>query len=115
MCATTIFVIVLGPTLSGKSEFILQMIKHREEIFTECFDRILLSYPLESGADSKSIQDYIKRMTEFYPRLEVIQVNTDNFARVAKILQKRQYGYFCFRVSQMFTSIAFSIQLKESC
>jgi len=41
-------IVVAGPTMAGKSEFILNLVKHRDSVFSEEFKRIIYAIPEES-------------------------------------------------------------------
>ena len=60
---------ISGPTLSGKSELILNFIKFREDIFDKKLDRIIYSLPHDLVATS---QEYMDRLQAIYPRIEIV-------------------------------------------
>lgn len=62
--------IVAGPTLSGKSEFILKLIKYRQTVFNGEFTRILYCIPPQS---TSLHYGYIQRMTKYFKNLHVIE------------------------------------------
>ena len=62
--------LIAGPTMSGKSEFILNLIKYRNTIFDSKFDRIIYCIPAQSSGHHYA---YIQRMTHYFPDLHVIE------------------------------------------
>ena len=62
--------IVAGPTLSGKSEYILKLIKYRKNIFNLEFTRILYCIPPQS---TNIHYAYIQRMTKEFSHLQVVE------------------------------------------
>lgn len=61
---------VVGPTLSGKSEFILNLLKYRDLLFNEPLERVVYCVPARS---SEVHYSYIERLTKVYEDLEVIE------------------------------------------
>ncbi len=62
--------LIAGPSMIGKSTFILKVVQNRHLIYNEEFDRILYCLP----EDSLHLhQDFIKKMEEAFPRLEIIE------------------------------------------
>lgn len=56
---------ISGPSLAGKSQFILQLIKHRDNMFDCNFTRIIFCTP--SGHANS---DYFEEVKKFFPRFE---------------------------------------------
>jgi hypothetical protein len=59
---------ISGPQQSGKSEFILQLIEHREKLFSSKFVRIIYCQPELLG---HSNNDFFHRLKSFYPQAEL--------------------------------------------
>lgn len=62
---------ITGPSLSGKSTFILHLIRHREVVFQTDFKRIVYCYPEDERAAETNA--YIQTLKEAFPRLEVMK------------------------------------------
>lgn len=61
-------IMISGPTLSGKSEFVMKMVEHRKLLFTRPFDRIIYSHP----ADTTN-ENYLTRMQDLFRDLEIVK------------------------------------------
>lgn len=61
---------VSGPTMSGKSEFILNLLRHRQTTFNAPFSRVIYCIPAKS---SEHHYDFVQRMTSVYSQLSVIE------------------------------------------
>jgi hypothetical protein len=59
---------ISGPQQSGKSEFILQLIQHREKLFTSKFVRIIYCQPELLG---HSNNEFFNRLKSFFPHAEL--------------------------------------------
>ncbi len=53
--------IVAGPSMSGKSFFMFLLVKHRNEMFTTQFHRIMYCIPPESHYQKQAYYDKLKR------------------------------------------------------
>ena len=60
--------LISGPTLVGKSEFMLKLIKYRESLFTSKFSRIIYCYP---ESLSRKAQVFFQRIREEFPQAEI--------------------------------------------
>lgn len=60
--------VINGPTLSGKSECILKLIKHRAQLFDSDFERIIYCVPHDTV---NNISHYVERLRKEFPNLEV--------------------------------------------
>jgi hypothetical protein len=60
--------VVSGPSQGGKSEFILNLIKFREFLFTSKFHRIIYCAP---EAESKKVKDFFQRIRNEFPMAEL--------------------------------------------
>lgn len=63
-------VMIAGPTMCGKSHFILNLLKYRDLVFNEPFQKILYCIPAKS---SEHHYDYIQSMTKLYPNLILVE------------------------------------------
>lgn len=61
---------VVGPTQSGKSSFIFELVKYRDVMFSEKFERIALALPKNSIHQH---QGFIDQLTNEFPELEVVE------------------------------------------
>ena len=62
-------ILVAGPSLSGKSQFLSQLIEYRQQLFDTDFDRIVYSSPnATSGAQFK----YVESLRKFFTDIEII-------------------------------------------
>jgi GTPase SAR1 family protein len=61
---------ITGPSMSGKSRFILRLIEHRDHIFRQKFERII--YCTHGSERTSMVKEYIVKLKEAYPRLEVV-------------------------------------------
>ncbi len=62
--------LICGPSMAGKSSFVLGLVRHRADVYNEIFERILYCLP----EDSLHLhQDFIKKMQEAFPPLEIIE------------------------------------------
>jgi GTPase SAR1 family protein len=68
---TPLRMLICGPSLSGKSTLVLNLLKHREKMFNVKFDRIVYSFPDSSITSSRN--EYINKLGEICPNLEVNQ------------------------------------------
>jgi len=59
---------ISGPQQSGKSEFILQLIKHKEKLFTSKFVRIIYCQPELLG---HSNNEFFNQLKCFFPQVEL--------------------------------------------
>ena len=60
--------LICGPSLSGKSTFLLNLVQHKDLLFDSKFDRIIYCSPqCLSGAQD----EYIQRLREFFPAVEL--------------------------------------------
>ena len=59
-----------GPTMIGKSEFILKIVKFRNEIFSTNMTRIMYFLPPHS---MHTRRQYLTEMKTFFPQLEVYE------------------------------------------
>lgn len=57
--------VLVGPTLSGKSRFLMDCVEHRTKMFTANFQRIIYCYP-----EATMHTDYMDEMRGHYPELE---------------------------------------------
>ena len=53
--------IVAGPSMSGKSHFMFLLVKHRNEIFTTVFHRVMYCIPPESQHQKQTYYEKLKR------------------------------------------------------
>ena len=60
---------ICGPSMSGKSKFILQLLKHRKEMFTSGFHQIYYCLPPES---QQSSSDYLEEIKSYVPDVNII-------------------------------------------
>jgi hypothetical protein len=60
--------VVSGPSQGGKSEFILNLIKFRENLFTSRFHRIIYCAP---ESESKKVKDFFQRIRNEFPTAEL--------------------------------------------
>ncbi len=60
--------VVSGPSQGGKSEFILNLIKFREYLFTSRFHRIIYCAP---EAESNKVKDFFQRITNEFSSAEL--------------------------------------------
>lgn len=60
---------ITGPTMSGKSTFIKNMVKYRKELFTTQFNRIIYSIPPEAHHRKKNFYEELKKL---YPEIELV-------------------------------------------
>ncbi len=62
--------LISGPSMAGKSTFVLDLVKYRDLVYSERFERILYCLP----DDSLHLhQDFVKKMQETFPKLEIIE------------------------------------------
>lgn len=61
---------ISGPTMSGKSEYIMNLIKYRDIVFTNQFERILYCIPAQS---SQHHYNFIQRLTNHFSDLQVVE------------------------------------------
>ena len=62
--------LVCGPSMAGKSTFVLSLVEHRNVIYDQNFERILYCLP----EDSLHLhQNFIKQMQDAFPALEIIE------------------------------------------
>ncbi len=62
--------LISGPSMVGKSSFILKVVQNRDHIYNVEFERILYCLP----EDSLHLhQEFLKKMEEAFPRLEIIE------------------------------------------
>ena len=61
---------VAGPTLVGKSQFMLKAVRHRDQLFKGKFERII--YCLPSGSVPQHY-NYVKDLKEAFENLEVVE------------------------------------------
>ncbi len=59
---------ISGPQQSGKSEFVLQLIEHREKLFSSKFVRIIYC---QSELLSHNNNGYFDRLKSFFPNAEL--------------------------------------------
>jgi adenosyl cobinamide kinase/adenosyl cobinamide phosphate guanylyltransferase len=59
---------IAGPSQSGKSSFILELLKHRNELFSTSFARIIYFVP-SNNIDAH--QEFIQKLKTVYPDLEI--------------------------------------------
>jgi hypothetical protein len=60
--------VVSGPSQGGKSEFILNLIKSREYLFTSRFHRIIYCVP---EGESNKVKDFFQRIRNEFPTAEL--------------------------------------------
>jgi hypothetical protein len=60
--------VVSGPSQAGKSEFILNLIKFRELLFTSRFHRIIYCAP---EIESNKVKDFFQRIKDEFPIAEL--------------------------------------------
>jgi hypothetical protein len=60
--------VVSGPSQGGKSEFILNLIKFRENLFTSRFHRIIYCAP---EGESKKVKDFFERIRNEFGNAEL--------------------------------------------
>jgi hypothetical protein len=60
--------VISGPSQGGKSEFILQLIKFREQLFTSRFHRIIYCIP---EAESNKVKDFFQRIKAEFSNAEL--------------------------------------------
>jgi hypothetical protein len=60
--------VVSGPSQGGKSEFILNLIKFRENLFTSRFHRIIYCAP---EAESNKVKDFFQQIKNEFPTAEL--------------------------------------------
>jgi len=60
---------ISGPTLAGKSTFLLNMIKYRKEIMVTDYDRII--YCLPPGNYHQKME-FVEKLRKEFPNLELI-------------------------------------------
>lgn len=64
-------ILISGPSMCGKSQFIARLIEHKETVFNVSFYRIIYAYPIDSTTRSRvSYLDNLKRMC---PTIEIIE------------------------------------------
>ncbi len=62
--------LICGPSMAGKSTFVLQVIQHRDKVYNQTFERIIYCLP----EDSLHLhQDFIKKMQEAFASLEIVE------------------------------------------
>ncbi len=62
--------LISWPSMVGKSTFVLDLVKHRDLVYSETFERILYCLP----DDSLHLhQDFVKNMQNAFPPLEIIE------------------------------------------
>ena len=62
---------VTGPSTSGKSSFILNLVKFRSQMFSEQFGRILYCRP--DTDNTRHVLDYEEKLREEFDNLEVVK------------------------------------------
>ena len=62
--------VIAGPTMSGKSTFALQLITHREDVYSHKFERIVYALPQSS---IHLQQEFIKKLTEVFPQINICE------------------------------------------
>jgi len=60
---------ISGPTLSGKSTFLFNMIKYRKEIMVTDYDRVIYCMPPENYQRK---MDFVEKLRMEFPNLELI-------------------------------------------
>ena len=62
--------LICGPSLAGKSTFVLNLVQNRALVYDQTFERIIYCLP----EDSLHLhQEYLKKMEEAFPNLEIIE------------------------------------------
>jgi hypothetical protein len=75
---------ISGPSQVGKSQFIINMIKHRNELFTAKFTRIIYCQPESLSRSTNDIFEQIKSSVPFaeliydLPKINELQLETNN-------------------------------------
>ncbi len=62
--------VIAGPTMSGKSTFALNLIKHRNIVYSHPFSRILYAFPEGS---LHLHQEFLKELRESSPSIEIVE------------------------------------------
>ena len=63
-----IILFTTGPSQSGKSTLILDLLKHRNELFTTSFSRVIYFVP---SNNLEAHQDFIQKLKSVYPHIEI--------------------------------------------
>ncbi len=62
--------LICGPSMAGKSTFVLNLVKHRDLVYDQTFERIIYCIPDDS---IHLHQNFIKEMETAFPNLEIIE------------------------------------------
>ncbi len=62
--------LVSGPSMCGKSSFILELVKNWECVYNHTFERIIYCLPEES---LHLHQDFVKQLREVFPKIEIVE------------------------------------------
>jgi hypothetical protein len=65
-----LYIYILGPTLAGKSTFILKLIRHRAETINVTFENIYYCCPKEEVGTHR---EYLGQLSEACPSLQLIK------------------------------------------
>ena len=61
---------VVGPSMAGKSQWILKLIKHRKDMFGAEFNRVFYGYPKKDTSEHRTA--YLHQLHQVCPILEVL-------------------------------------------
>lgn len=62
--------LIAGPSMSGKSTFVLELVKHKEKVYSATFERIIYCLPDES---LHLHQEFEKELRAAFPAIEIIE------------------------------------------
>jgi pantothenate kinase-related protein Tda10 len=96
---------IAGPTLCGKSTFILNLLQHRESLMTTKFSRIIYRLPT-SDLHSEKRQEYLARLRAAIPGIEIetglpkaSDIRFNNLPKLVilgKYITRPHCNFFCF-------------------
>ncbi len=84
--------VVAGPSMSGKSQFALKLVKYRTDVYTHAFERVLYCLPENAIHLHKKFLDELKSTCEFVeiveglPDVEGLHLNTEQITHKLLIL-----------------------------
>lgn len=77
----------IGPTMAGKTLLIMEMLKHRKQLFTTEFDRIFYFMPMNLRSQQ---DDFIKKLEAVVPRIQIEhsapKIEMFNYSNLAKLI-----------------------------
>ncbi len=62
--------LICGPTMAGKSTFALELIKHRNVVYDQDFQRIIFALPEDS---IHLHQNFLEKLRQVYPAIEIVE------------------------------------------